>query len=150
MRFVFTKLFYLLFAIGLVPLSLSWGRPWLRWVAFAYDASLSSRRNPCCPAQPATLRHSASHANLEAALPSVRRLKFISKFKTARPDHISLILKDEYPPQMKLSGLREARMQGRSANSASLIYGLTPPKRGRFEFGHTVVRFPSRLKLVLV
>ena len=37
------------------------------------------------------------------------------------------------------------RLEGQS--SAALIYGLTPPKRGRFEFGHTVVRFPSPLRL---
>jgi uncharacterized protein (DUF58 family) len=29
-----------------------------------------------------------------------------------------------------------------------LIYGLTPPRRGRFEFGQIAVRFLSRLKLV--
>ena len=40
MRFVFTKLFYLLVAAGFILLSLSWGRPWLRWVALAYDVAL--------------------------------------------------------------------------------------------------------------
>jgi hypothetical protein len=40
MRFVFSKLFYALLAVGFVPLSLSWGRPWLRWAAFAYDVGL--------------------------------------------------------------------------------------------------------------
>ena len=35
MRFVFTKLFYALLAIGFVPLSLSWGRPILGWVALS-------------------------------------------------------------------------------------------------------------------
>ena len=40
MRFVFSKLFYLLIALGFVLLSLSWGRPWLRWVALTYDVAL--------------------------------------------------------------------------------------------------------------
>ena len=40
MRFVFTKLFYALLAIGFIPLSLSWGRPELRWVTLAYDVIL--------------------------------------------------------------------------------------------------------------
>src|SRR5260370_36462367 len=40
MRFVFTKLFYALLAVGFVPLSLSWGRPMLRWVALTYDLGL--------------------------------------------------------------------------------------------------------------
>src|SRR6266851_7979106 len=37
MRFVFSKLFYFLLALGFVPLSLSWGRPMLRWLALAYE-----------------------------------------------------------------------------------------------------------------
>src|SRR5437588_13028355 len=36
-RFVFTKLFYGLLAVALVPLSLSWGRPMLGWLALIYD-----------------------------------------------------------------------------------------------------------------
>ena len=40
MRFAFSKLFYALLAVGLVPLSLSWNRPMLRWLALAYDLAL--------------------------------------------------------------------------------------------------------------
>jgi uncharacterized protein (DUF58 family) len=68
--------------------------------------------------------------------------------KNSTPRAVSIIVKDEYPPQMKLSGLREARVRVEAQRSAALIYGLTPPKRGRFEFGQIAVRFLSRLKLV--
>ncbi|HEV2904610.1 MAG TPA: hypothetical protein VGW32_06160, partial [Pyrinomonadaceae bacterium] len=37
MRFVFSKLFYALLAVGLIPISLSWGRPILAWLALTYD-----------------------------------------------------------------------------------------------------------------
>ena len=40
MRFVFTKLFYVLLALALIPLLLSWDRPWLRWIALAYNLLL--------------------------------------------------------------------------------------------------------------
>ena len=40
MRFVFSRLFYALLAVGLVPISLSWNRPMLRWLAFTYDLVL--------------------------------------------------------------------------------------------------------------
>jgi uncharacterized protein (DUF58 family) len=40
MRFIFSKLFYALLAVGLIPLSLSWNRPMLRWLALAYDLLL--------------------------------------------------------------------------------------------------------------
>ena len=65
---------------------------------------------------------------------------------TAR--EISLIVKDEYPPQMKVSGAREARVDVEAQTSAALVYELTPPKRGRFEFGSIAVRFLSRWRLV--
>ena len=72
------------------------------------------------------------------------------KIQNSTPRPISLIIKDEYPPQMKLSGMREAKVRLDGQSSAALIYGLTPPKRGRFEFGQTVVRFPSPLETCLV
>ena len=40
MKFVFSTRFYLLFAFGLVPLSLSWGLPLLRTLVFTLDALL--------------------------------------------------------------------------------------------------------------
>jgi uncharacterized protein (DUF58 family) len=58
-----------------------------------------------------------------------------------------LIVKDEYPPQMILRGIRKARLRVDAQNSTTLVYALTPPKRGRFQFGHTAVRFLSRLRL---
>lgn len=146
MRFVFTKLFYLLFAIGIVPLSLSWGRPWLRWQTFAYDASLiivaifDARRSRLPPGIRITREFDGRFA-----VGAETEVQIRIQNGTLRP--LWLIVKDEYPPQMKLSGLREARMRVEAQTSAALSYGLTPPKRGRFEFGHTVVRFPSRLKL---
>ena len=147
MRFVFTRLFYLLVAASLILLSLSWGRPWLRWVALVYDVSLLGL---------AIIDARLSH------LPSGVRItrEFSGRFavgaenevrinvQNAQPHAVSLVVKDEYPPQMKLSGLREAHMRVDGQTSAALVYGLTPPKRGRFEFGQIVVRFLSRLNLV--
>jgi uncharacterized protein (DUF58 family) len=64
------------------------------------------------------------------------------------PRDLTIAVKDEYPPQMKLSGSREARLQVEAQTSASLAYWLTPPKRGRFEFGLIGVRFLSSWRLV--
>ncbi|HEY6045535.1 MAG TPA: DUF58 domain-containing protein, partial [Pyrinomonadaceae bacterium] len=60
---------------------------------------------------------------------------------------LSLIVKDEYPPQMKLSGLREARLDVDAQTSGSLVYRLKPPKRGQFSFGQIAVRHISRWRL---
>jgi len=147
MRFVFTKLFYLLAAAGLILLSLSWGRPWLRWSALAYDVAL--------------IALAIIDARLSQLPKGVRITReFSGRFavgaenevhinvQNAQPNAVSLEVKDEYPPQMKLSGLREAHLRVEGQTSSALIYGLTPPRRGRFEFGQIVVRFLSRFNLV--
>ena len=146
MRFVFSKLFYALLAVGFVPLSLSWGRPMLRWVALAYDLTIIAIAvfdawNSKLPAKVLFERHFGGRFAVNAET-EVR-------IETANhtPRDIALIVKDEYPPQMKLSGAREARLNIEAQTSAALVYGLTPPKRGRFEFGLIAVRYLSRWRL---
>ena len=147
MRFVFTRLFYALMAIGFIPHSLSRGRPRLRWVAIAYDIALIivavvDARTSRLPAGVRIAREFGGRFAVGAET-EVR-----INIKNHTPRAVSIIVKDEYPPQMKLSRLREARVRVEAQRSAALIYGLTPPKRGRFEFGQIAVRFLSRLRLV--
>jgi uncharacterized protein (DUF58 family) len=147
MRFTFTKFFYALLAVGFVPLSFSWGRPMLRWVALTYDLGLIALAifdgaNSKLPAKVIVERHFGGRFAVGAET-EVR-----VEIANPLPRDISLIVKDEYPPQMSLSGAREARMEVEAQTSVSLVYGLTPPKRGRFEFGLVAVRFLSRLGLV--
>src|SRR6266852_5959738 len=146
MRFVFGKLFYALLAVGFVPLSLSWGRPMLRWVALAYDLALIAVAvfdawNSKLPAKVGIERHFGGRF----AVGAETEVSIEIANHTTRD--ITLILKDEYPPQMKLSGAREARLNIEAQTTAALVYGLTPPKRGRFEFGLIAVRYLSRWRL---
>ena len=147
MRFVFTKLFYLLVALAFVPLSLSWGRPWLRWVALGYNVAMlavavvDARRSRLPPGV-----HISREFGGRFAVGAETEVRIHVQNGSARA--ITLEVKDEYPPQMTLNGVREGRMQLEAQSTAMLIYGLTPPKRGRFEFGHTALRYLSRLKLV--
>jgi len=146
MRFIFSKLFYVLLAAGFVPLSLSWGRPMLRWVALAYDlvliaAAVFDAWNSKLPAKVGIERHFSGRFAVGAET-EVR-----IEIANHTPRDIALIVKDEYPPQMKLIGAREARLDVEAQTSAGLVYGLTPPKRGRFEFGLIAVRYLSRWRL---
>jgi uncharacterized protein (DUF58 family) len=147
MHFVFSKLFYLLIAGSLILLSLAWGRPWLRWVALAYDIALitlaiiDARISRLPKAVRITREFSGRFAVGAETDVSIN-------IQNAGGRAISLAVKDEYPPQMKLSGLREANLRVEAQSSVALIYGLTPPKRGRFEFGQIAVRFLSRFNLV--
>jgi uncharacterized protein (DUF58 family) len=146
-KFVFSRLFYLLLALGLIPLSLSWTHSWLRWVALAYDLAL--------------LVAALIDARISRLSPSIRIARaFSGRFAVGAASEVrieiqnntsaplKIFVKDEYPPQMKLDGLREAKLFVEAQQSLALAYNLTPPKRGRFEFGQIVVRFLSRLGLV--
>jgi len=147
MRFVFSKLFYALLAVGLVPLSLSWNRPILRWLAFTYDlliviVAIFDAFNSKLSSRTIIERHFGSRFAVGAET-EVR-----IDIANHTPRDLSLIVKDEYPPAMKLSGAREARLNVDAQTAASFSFWLTPPKRGRFEFGLIAVRFLSRWRLV--
>jgi uncharacterized protein (DUF58 family) len=149
MRFVFTKLFYLLLAVGFVPLSLAWGRGWLWWVVLAYDAALFAvafwdARRSRLP-EGVTVEREFGGRFAVGALNEVR-VRVTNRTRGA----VALAVKDEYPAAMLLEGLREARMRVEAQSSAALVYGLTPPRRGRFEFGRIAVRYLSRLGLAWV
>ena len=147
MRFVFTKLFYALLAIGFVPLSLSWGRPILGWLALAYDLAIIACAifdawNSKLSKGVRIERHFGSRFAVNAEIEV--RIEITNR----TPRNISLIVKDEQPPEMKLSGARGARLAVDGQTSASLVYSLTPPKRGQFQFGLIAVRYLSRWRLV--
>jgi uncharacterized protein (DUF58 family) len=144
--FVFTRLFYLLIALGFIPLAFSYGRPWLQWLVFTYDAALllvaviDGRRSRL----PAGV-HIAREFSGRFAVGAITDVSIRVQNNSSRA--VTLIVKDEYPAQMILQGVRAARMRVGAQNSASLVYALKPPKRGRFEFGHIAVRYRSRLGL---
>jgi uncharacterized protein (DUF58 family) len=145
-RFVFTRRFYLLLALGFIPLSFSWGRSWLQSLVFVYDAALLI-----------TALLDVRFSRLPDSVQVTRG--FSGRFAVGAetdvsvgiqnnsPRTLTLIIKDEYPPQMILKGIRRAQLRIDAQNSASLVYALTPPRRGRFQFGSTAVRFLSRLRL---
>ena len=147
MRFVFSKLFYALLTLGFVPLSLSWGRPGLRWATLVFDAALlvvafvDSRLSPL-PAGVEVTREIAGRFHIGAE--TEVRVRVANNTRRS----VSVRVKDEYPPEMILMGEREAHVRVHAHEAAALVYGLVPPRRGRFEFGQVVVRHLSRLGLV--
>jgi uncharacterized protein (DUF58 family) len=147
LRFVFTKLFYFLLALAFVPLALSGGRSWLAWLALAYNvlliaAAIVDGRVSKLPKDLNIYREFGSRFAMGGET-EVR-----VQIQNGASRAMSLKLKDEYPPQMLINGSREAELRVDARSSATLIYAVTPPRRGRFEFGYTAVRFRSRLNLV--
>jgi uncharacterized protein (DUF58 family) len=149
MRFVFTRLFYILLLAGLVPLSLSWGRPRWQWATLLYDvallaAAILDARLSRLPEGFAVRREFGGRFAIGAE--TEVRVHLLNHSQNA----ISLQVKDEFPPQMILREAREARLHVGAQSSATLIYSLQPPRRGRFEFGRTALRYLSRLGLAWV
>jgi len=146
-RFVFTKLFYFLAALAFIPLLLAWDHPWLRWVALGYNILLLSaafvESRVCQLPGGLTISREFSARFAMGAETEVRL-----HIQNASNRSVSLMVKDEYPPQMKLNGIREGRINVDAQSTATLIYTLKPPKRGRFEFGQTALRFRSKLRLI--
>ena len=145
-RFVFTKLFYALLAVALVPLSLSWGRPMLGWLALTYDlvivaVAVFDAWNSKLPQAVSIERHFGGRFAVGAET-DVR-----IEIANHTPRDLSFMVKDEYPPQMELFGEREARVEVGAQTSAAFIYSLKPPKRGQFSFGRIAIRYLSRWRL---
>jgi uncharacterized protein (DUF58 family) len=118
----------------------------LRWVALTYDlvliaCAIFDAQNSKLPSGVKIERHFGGRFAVGAE--NEVRIEIANY----TPHDISLIIKDEYPPQMKLTGARQARMDVEGQSSAALVYGLTPPKRGVFQFGGAAVRYLSRWRL---
>lgn len=148
MQFVFSRRFFILLAIGFVLLSLSWNFPILRTLVFAFDAGLillaiadyfTSRKLP----ENFTVRREFAK---RFAIGDETEIRLTVENRTPRP--FTLILKDEFPPELKLAGKREENFTVSAQTSATIVYALTPPNRGRYEFGKTAVRFLSKFGLV--
>jgi uncharacterized protein (DUF58 family) len=146
MRFVFTKLFYALLAVALVPISLSWGRPMLAWIAVTYDlviiaVALFDAWNSKLAKGVSIQRHFGGRFAVGA------ETDVQIDVENHTPRDISLILKDEYPPQLQLFGSREARVEVEAQTSTKFFYSLKPPKRGQISFGRIAVRYLSHWRL---
>jgi uncharacterized protein (DUF58 family) len=148
MRFVFSRLFFILLAISFVPLSLSWNLPELRLGVLIFDVALVilavfdyfiSRKLP----EELTITR---EFDKRFAIGDPTDVKLIIQNSSAKA--LDLELKDEFPPEMILGESREASLRVEAQSRAEFSYLLTPPKRGNYEFGETAVRFKSKLRLV--
>jgi uncharacterized protein (DUF58 family) len=148
MNFVFSRRFFVLLAMGFVPLSLSWNAPLLRYAVLIYDAALvalavfdyfASRR---LPAELTIKREFTGRF----AIGDKTNINLRIENASARDLHLKI--KDEFPPEMILNERREAEFSIKARTTANFVYELTPPKRGKYEFGKTATRFLSNFGLV--
>ena len=148
MKFIFSRRFFILFALGLLPLSLSWTFPVLRYAVLAYDILLVAaaiidyflgRKLP----PELTIKREFEK---RFAIGDRSEVKLRIENASARDFHFRI--KDEFPAEMILGEKRETEFSIDAQTTAEFSYFLTPPRRGRYEFGKTAVRHLSRLGLV--
>jgi len=148
MRFVFSPRFFILLALGIIPLALSWNLPVLRTIVFGFDALLIataivdffiSRRLPA----ELNIRREFDR---RFAIGDKTEVKLFIENASETLFHIHL--KDEYPPEMILGETREAEFDVDAQTVAEFTYFVTPPRRGNYKFGRTAIRYLSKLGLV--
>lgn len=148
MRFVFSRRFYVLLAIGLIPLSLSWNLPFLRTAVIAFDVVLIAAAIVDFLISRWLPDGFRIHREFDRrfAIGDAAKVSLQIENNTSRTFHVEL--KDEYPAEMTLDESREADFTIGPRSTAEFYYHLTPPRRGRYEFGKVATRFLSRLGLV--
>ena len=148
MRFVFSRRFYVLLAIGLIPLSLSWNLPFLRTAVIAFDVVLIAAAIVDFLISRWLPDGFRIHREFDRrfAIGDAAKVSLQIENNTSRTFHVEL--KDEYPAEMTLDESREADFTIGPRSTAEFYYHLTPPRRGRYEFGKVAIRFLSRLGLV--
>src|ERR1035437_3117083 len=124
MQFVFSRRFYVLMALGFLPLSLSWNLPALQYAVLGYDLLLLI----AALADHFTSRRISSRLTL--------RREFDRRFAIGDPTKVSVFIdnstrrdlwlriKDEYPAEMALVESREAEFSVEAFTIAEFYYHL--------------------------
>ncbi|MFV0389681.1 MAG: DUF58 domain-containing protein [Pyrinomonadaceae bacterium] len=148
MNFVFSKRFYFLFLLGLVPLLFVSHLPILRWLVLIFDLFLILL---------------ACYDNFSSKKASkvirIERLlderypvndKALAKISVVNEGEKSLEIriKDEIPFEVLLKSEREARLRIGSGEFAEFEYEFVPRRRGKFDFGKIAVQRLSQFGLV--
>jgi uncharacterized protein (DUF58 family) len=150
---LFTRRFFILFALGALPLVFVWHLPALKWGMLAYDVALLALawldyRRAEKPEQFTIQRHLPKRLMIGADNDVVISLQHQC------PRRITFRLKDEYPPALTLRGerlfevtpLRRRRADGLPASAireAEVRFQLYAAARGDYQFGDIVLRYQA-------
>ncbi|MFN7944863.1 MAG: DUF58 domain-containing protein [Blastocatellia bacterium] len=144
---IFTRRFYLLFALGILPLLAAWSWPGTRWLVLVYDVALILT---------AWLdwRRAADVAGVEVRRLLTRRFMIgaenevqLSVINRARRK-VTFTVRDEYPPDLELRGERTLTVTPKRSEVIT-GYRLFAAARGDYHFGDIVLRWPAPLRLAI-
>src|SRR5262245_40379372 len=143
MGMIFTRRFFILFAIGVLPLVFAWGAHGVKWGLVAYDAVLlllayvDYRR-----VEDVSQIEIARHMPRRFMIGEENEVRITVGHRLQRP--CTLAIKDEYPPGLELRGERllvaAPLRHGTSDRRATVGYNLYAASRGDYGFGDVIVR----------
>ncbi|MFL6373772.1 MAG: DUF58 domain-containing protein [Pyrinomonadaceae bacterium] len=148
MKFTFSRRFYLALSAGFIPLSLAWSLPWLTYFVLAFDLLLITVAIVDYFMSRKDLDKLSLKREFDRRLAIGDAVRVSLGLENAGERNIALRLKDEYPPEMLLDESREAEFSLGPHGTAEFYYHLTPPRRGKYEFGRTAIRHVSHFGLV--
>ena len=149
---IFTRRFFILFALGVLPLIFAWGAPAIKWGLIAYDLILLFIAY-------VDYRRTENISQIEIARHMPRRFMIGAENEVhitishRLPRRFSLTIKDEYPPGLELRGERllvaTPRRHGTPERQATVGYRLYAASRGDYGFGDIVTRRIGPWELVV-
>jgi len=146
-KFVFSQRFFILLFIGFVLLSAAWFGKAALYITFLFDLVILG-----LAAADYYISEDAAGINIERemehrfSMGAINQVKLRIANRTGRP--ITLIVKDEYPPEMELLTSREVKLTIPANRNRNWGYDLMPTARGDYSFGDTPLRFLSRMGLI--
>ncbi|MFN0109169.1 MAG: DUF58 domain-containing protein [Blastocatellia bacterium] len=156
---ILTRRFFILFALGVLPLVAMWtdfaARANLKWWLIGYDLLLLAMAF-------ADYKLTEKDSQIEVRRVMPRRfmigeenevqLHLTVKLARSRSRAPAFTIKDEYPPELDLRGerlLAAKTQRSRSDETTAIVsYKLYAASRGDYRFGNVALRWPSRLGLV--
>ena len=155
---LFTRRFFILLAIGALPLAFVWTMPALKYGMIFYDVVLFAlawidARRAEKPSAFSIQRHLPNRLMIGAENEVVITLRHTC------PRRLTFTLKDEYPPTLELRGertfeltpIRQRSSEGMPTSTmreATARYHLFASARGDYEFGDIVIRYDAPWGLV--
>lgn len=144
---IFTRRFFILFALGVLPLIFAWGTPGIKqglwWDLIAYDLALLLLAY-------VDYRRTENISNIEITRHMPRRFMIGEEndvqitISHRLPRRFTLTIKDEYPSGLELRGERlliaTPKRHGTTERRAAVGYKLYAASRGDYGFGDIVVR----------
>jgi len=144
---VFTRRFYFLLALGVIPLLTAWAWHGTRWLVLLYNAVLLA-------AAWLDYFQAADLAGVRVKRLLTKRFMIgaendvqISVINRA-PRKVTFTIRDEYPPELELRGPRSLNATPRR-NEIIVGYRLFAAARGDYNFGDIVLRWPAPWNLVV-